>query len=396
MSFYQKKGQTELTGIEEIVISTVGGDFEVEGVEEPVSEISWDVIWEKENCDVEIVKNEKKLIIRFDDKSNIVKFFGITINTSVGNLYKAKIRIPVDVLKKTSISTISGSIKAANLKGGRINFSSTSGDIACDDCSCDELSINSKSGDIRIQRIQVEKKCTLSSLSGDINSFDIDATQITCSDKSGDIKIDSISENAQYLAANNVSGDIAVRNIPSDSKIVTVSGDIMIKNINPKVSWKANTVSGDINILTTELDANVSFVSVSGDALFKKRQPTVNGKNEYTFGDGRGGEINAKTVSGDLITKTEEGKSAQAPEKTAEEKTSNHDPDAERIVYTYLQGIITLEEAKEMLKILEYDEEHINKLIEDMRAEVNPEPQKAAEENKTEEEQGGKDEEQTS
>src|SRR6056297_379231 len=137
MSFYQKKGQTELTGIEEIVISTVGGDFEVEGVEEPVSEISWDVIWEKENCDVEIVKNDNKLIIRFDDKTNIVKFFGITINTSVGNLYKAKIAIPVDVLKKTSISTVSGSIKACNLKGGRLHFSSTSGDIACDDCSCD-------------------------------------------------------------------------------------------------------------------------------------------------------------------------------------------------------------------------------------------------------------------
>lgn len=397
MSFYQKKGQTDLAGIDEIVISTVGGDFEVEGVEEPVSEISWDVIWEKENCDVEIVRNEKKLIIRFDDKSNIVKFFGITINTSVGNLYKAKIRIPVDVLKKTSISTVSGSIKAANLKGGKINFSSTSGDITCDDSSCDELVINSKSGDIRIQRIKVEKKCTLSSLSGDINSFDIDATQITCTDKSGDIKIDSISENAQYLAANNVSGDVAIRNIPSDSKIVTVSGDIMIKNVNPKVSWKANTVSGDINILTSQLDANVTFVSVSGDALFKKRQPSVNGKNEYTFGDGKGGEINAKTVSGDLIIKTEEGQSVQVIEKTPVEKTSSHDPDAERIVYTYLQGIITLEEAKEMLKILEYDEEHINKLIDDMRAEVNSKNPKAAEEKKTEEEREvSEDEEQSS
>src|SRR6056297_3868364 len=137
MSFYQKKGQANLTGIDEVVISTVGGDFEIEGVQEPVSEISWDVIWEKENCDVEIVRNDNKLIIRFDDKTNIVKFFGITINTSVGNLYKAKIAIPVNILKKTSISTISGSIKAANLKGSRINFSSTSGDIACDDCSCD-------------------------------------------------------------------------------------------------------------------------------------------------------------------------------------------------------------------------------------------------------------------
>src|SRR6056297_3983958 len=123
MSFYQKKGQTELTGIEEIVISTVGGDFEVEGVEEPVSEISWDVIWEKENCDVEIVRNENKLIIRFDDKTNIVKFFGITINTSVGNLYKAKIRIPVNILRKISISTVSGSIKSNQLKTNQLSFS---------------------------------------------------------------------------------------------------------------------------------------------------------------------------------------------------------------------------------------------------------------------------------
>src|SRR6056297_1590351 len=296
MSFYQKKGHTDLTGIDEIVISTVGGDFEVEGVEQPVAEITWDVIWEKENCDVEVVKNEKKLIIRFDDKSNIVKFFGITINTSVGNLYKAKIRLPMDVLKKTAINTVSGSIKATGLKSSKVKLSSTSGDITCDDASCNELSISTKSGDIRIQRVDVENKCTLSSLSGDISSFDIDATQITCTDKSGDIKIDSISEKAQYLSANNVSGDIAVRNIPSESKIITVSGDIMIKNVNRKISWNANTVSGDINILTTPVDASVSFISVSGDPLFKKRQPKVKGKNEFTFGEGTGGEINAKTV----------------------------------------------------------------------------------------------------
>lgn len=395
MSFYQKKGQTTLTGIDEVVISTVGGDFEIEGVEEPVSEISWDVIWEKENCDVEIVRNDNKLIIRFDDKTNIVKFFGITINTSVGNLYKAKIAIPVDVLKKTSISTVSGSIKASRLKGGRINFSSTSGDIICNDSASDELSINSKSGDIRLQQIKVEKKCTLSSLSGDISAFDIDTVHITCSDKSGDIKIDSLSDNAQYLSANNVSGDIAVRNLPSDSKITTVSGDIMIKNNHPKVSWKANTVSGDINILTTELDAKVSFVSVSGDAIFKKRKPTVDNKNEYTFGNGTGGEITTKTVSGDLIIKTEEGTSSPSVEKPADEKTSKHDPDAERIVYTYLQGIITLEEAKEMLKILEYNEQQSDKLIEDMLAEFKGKNKNSEDDNPEKEREVSDDEEQS-
>ena len=397
MSFYQKKGHTDLTGIDEIVISTVGGDFEVEGVEQPVAEITWDVIWEKENCDVEVVRNEKKLIIRFDDKSNIVKFFGITINTSVGNLYKAKIRIPMDTLKKTSISTVSGSIKAKLLKGGRINLSSTSGDITCDDTTSNELGISSKSGDIRLQRIEVEKKCALSSLSGDISLFDIDAAQITCADKSGDIKIDSISDNAQYLSANNVSGDIAVRNIPSEAKINTVSGDIMIKNVYRKVSWITNTVSGDINILTTPIDANITFVSVSGDALFKKRNPTIMAKNEYIFGEGTGGSISAKTVSGDLIIKTEDKGTEPISEKTRVKTATKHDPDAERIVYTYLQGIVTLEEAKEMLQILEYTPEQTDKLIQELREEVQPENQKSTEEPQVEKEgEVSEDEEQSS
>ncbi|HPF16147.1 MAG TPA: DUF4097 family beta strand repeat-containing protein [Thermotogota bacterium] len=371
MSFYQKKGKTDLTGIEEIVISTVGGDFELEGVQEPVSEMSWDVIWEKEDCDVEVVRIDQKLIIRFDDKSNIVKFFGITINTSVGSLYKAKIYLPVDTLKKISISTVSGSIKTSKIKGELLNLSSTSGDIQCDDTQCDELTISTKSGDLKAQKIQAKSNCNFSSLSGDISSFDVDVNQLICSDKSGDIKIDHISPTVQYLSVNNVSGDVAVRNLPTLSKIVTVSGDIMIKNINPKVSWNTHTVSGDINILTTPVDANVSFVSVSGDAFFKQRQPTNKGKNEFIFGNGAGGQINAKTVSGDLIFKTDESATQTTTEKIPEEKTSKHDPDAERIVYTYLQGIITLEEAKEMLTILEYDEEHINLLIEQMRAEVN-------------------------
>jgi hypothetical protein len=144
------------------------------------------------------------------------------------------------------------------------------------------------------------------------------------------------------------------------------------------------------------LDAKVTFVSVSGDAIFKKRKPTIEGKNEYTFGNGTGGKINAKTVSGDLIINTEEGTSSPIVEKSVEEKLSKHDPDAERIVYTYLQGIITLEEAKEMLKILEYDEQQSDKLIEAMLAEFKGKNIITEEENPEKEQEVCEDEEKSS
>lgn len=373
MSFYQKKGSAEISEIEEVVISTVGGDFECEGVENKVSEISWDVIWEKENCEVEVVRNGRKLIIRFDDKSNIVKFFGITINATVGSLYKAKIQIPKNVLEKISISTISGSVKANYMAAKMIKITTISGDVSNEDSRSEELTINSKSGGIKLQRIKADKRCALSTLSSDIVSYDMDVTEINCKNKSGDIKIDALSEKAKYLSVDNISGDIAVRNIPPTTKMGTVSGDIMIKNINSAMTLTVGSVSGDVNILTKPIDTQISFSSVSGEPVFKKRQPSFKSKGEYVFGNGEGGSVKIRTVSGDLIFKTEDMPQTTETDGTHEERKEKHNPDAERIVYTYIQGIITLEEAKEMLRILEHSEEAIEELIETMTKEVNSE-----------------------
>ncbi len=373
MSFYQKKGSVDLLEIEEVVISTVGGDFECEGVENPVSEISWDVIWEKENCEVDVVRNGRKLIIRFDDKSNIVKFFGITINATVGSLNKAKIKIPKNVLDKISISTISGSVKANYLAAKMIKITTISGDVSNEDSQSEDLTINSKSGGMKLQRIKVDKRCTLSTLSSDIVSYDMDVAEISCKNKSGDIKIDALSEKAKYLSADNISGDIAVRNIPATTKLGVVSGDIMIKNINKALTLTAGSVSGDVNILTKPIDTQISFSSVSGEAIFKKRQPAFKSKGEYIFGNGEGGLVKIRTVSGDLIFKTEDMAKVTETVDIGQEKVEKHDPDAERIVYTYMQGIITLEEAKEMLRILEHSEEAIEELIETMTKETDSE-----------------------
>jgi hypothetical protein len=49
------------------------------------------------------------------------------------------------------------------------------------------------------------------------------------------------------------------------------------------------------------------------------------------------------------------------------EEKSKHDPDAERIVFSCSQGIITEDEAKEMLKILEYSDSEIENFMEDLQ-----------------------------
>ncbi|HOO32885.1 MAG TPA: DUF4097 family beta strand repeat-containing protein [Thermotogota bacterium] len=367
MSFFQKTGSTDIENIDEIIISTVGGDFEIEGVNSQ-EYVSWEAIWERDSCDVEIVKNDRKLIIRFDDKSNIVKFLGITISTSFGNLYKAKINIPQKMLEKISVNTVSGGINIKNMDVKKLKVTSTSGNIFNENSSTKSLLISTKSGDLKAFTISNEKKASFTSISGDIGINDIDSDEIICTSKSGDLKIENVSNKARIISANNVSGDIAVKNIPVTAKLTTVSGDIMIKNINNKADWETRTVSGDINVLTSPLDIEIDFNTVSGEAIFKKRDPQRRGKGHYCFGEGKAGILSSKTVSGDLVIKTDNfGVRAEyGTREEAKEEKRKHDPDAERIVFSCSQGIITEDEAKEMLKILEYSDEEIDRFMEDL------------------------------
>jgi DUF4097 and DUF4098 domain-containing protein YvlB len=382
MSFFQKKGTAELTNIDEIIISTVGGDFEIEGVDSPSDIIAWDAIWERETSDVEVVRSERKLIVRFDDKSNIVKFLGITISTSFGNLYKAKIKIPKNTLEKLSVNTVSGAINLDDIEVEKLKITSTSGDLFNENSTTSALLISTKSGDIKAMNIVNERKASFTTISGDVGINTIKTGEIICTSKSGDIKIENVSKKTKTISGNSVSGDIAVKNIPANAKLTTISGDIMIKNINKKASWETKTVSGDVNILTSPLDVEIEFNSVSGDAIFKKRDPVKKGKGYYLFGEGNEGKISAKTVSGDFVMKTDNYgvRNEHVTDEIPKEEKAKHDPDAERIVFTCSQGIITEDEAKEMLKILEYSDEAINKFMEDL-CDLKKQNQKNEEEN---------------
>ncbi len=394
MSYFKKSNTENLEGIEEVVVSAVGGDLEIIGVDEPAGELFWEAVWSKENSNAEVVRDEKKLILRFDDKGSSVKFFGITITTSgglgvnFGDLRKATIKIPRSVLKDISIKTISGDVEAERLKADNLTFSTSSGDVVNKESVSKSLTASTKSGDIKCADVHSEEKTKLSSISGDIRTFSLDTKDLDFTTKSGDVKMDPLSDKISSVKGSNVSGDIAIRNLSKEAKLTTVSGDIMLKCTKTgKTSWRFKSVSGDIDVICNPIDALITFDTVSGEYLFKNKKPMIKEKNHFVFGSGEEGRIDIKTVSGSMIFKTadieeEKGKAEKEFDETVETgRKQHHDPDAERIVYTCQQGIITEEEAYEMLRILDYSDDEINRLMLDLGVKEKEENEESEEEN---------------
>jgi hypothetical protein len=120
---------------------------------------------------------------------------------------------------------------------------------------------------------------------------------------SGDI---SVSGFAGRLEANSVSGEIGLsRSRVRTPDVVTVSGDVEIDALSlPDGAEEARvkSVSGDIELVVTDADAEIGYNTVSGEAQVEVGARIEKlGKRDRRIVLGRGGpRLRVKTVSGDL------------------------------------------------------------------------------------------------
>ncbi len=395
MGYRQENGKESLEGINEIVISAISGDIRVEKAPEGETEVLWDAYWKNEEYRTEVRRDGDRLIIRFDEKQNFVKFFGINIHFG-DNLDYAVVKIP-DKIPYLCANLVSGDFEINNCNvAEKVKVTSTSGDIKCNLLKSKKLSLSTKSGDIYCTDVYQEERLTIKTISGDVAAERVSAKSLHAESKSGDIKFKDDTETMEILNVHNVSGDIFIKSAGGNVNINTVSGDIIMHSIEKgDKKWIMNTVSGDISIEATDMNGVVVFDSLSGECSFKGEKPVYRNKKNYQYGDGSGGEILVKTVSGDLSVRvakhseaeedsarkeyTEEERAIAIPPmppippvppipQVPERKTLEPDEDASRIIQTCIQGIITKSEAREMLEILDYGKEEIEyfmKLIEE-------------------------------
>ena len=184
-----------------------------------------------------------------------------------------------------------------------LDIDSVSADIDIDGVAPGDLQIDSVSGDIviaaaprraRIQSVSGDQRLTLNSprvssesVSGDVVLSGRLKAEVSVETTSGDIRIDSRGEALRSLRLNSVSGN-------ADARIALAPGGEV----------QTETVSGDVRlVLPRSLSARVDASSFSGDleapgAKVDKQEYGPGSSLEHRYGSGDG-EIHVETFSGD-------------------------------------------------------------------------------------------------
>ena len=191
-----------------------------------------------------------------------------------------KLMVPKGV--HLDVDTVSASITAGGLAGGKLDLDTVSGNIRIDADSPD-VEIDSVSGDVQ--------------LAGAAAKLDVNSV-------SGDVRVDKVGAKA---SAQTVSGDVRLHGGPfRDVSVETVSGDISLTGaMADKVKAKLHSMSGDIHLgMDGSPQAALDATSFSGDihsAFGKVETPTYGPGSSLHFRLGNGdGNITLNSFSGDI------------------------------------------------------------------------------------------------
>ncbi len=178
------------------------------------------------------------------------------------------------------------------------------------------FSSNSQSGKLMVTIPLQVQNLNLSTVSGDINIKGKNYLNLIAKTVSGDLN--SVDLKTKEFNFSTVSGDLNLTGAVENLGFKSVSGDLDFKSELNKINLVSKTTSGDTKISFNKLpDLSMHFSSVSGETVIDKKYVTQkpNTKlisesdddsddtdNIYKLGTGEG-ELNVKSVSGDLIIK---------------------------------------------------------------------------------------------
>lgn len=145
-----------------------------------------------------------------------------------------------------------------------------------------KLNIVTTSGDIKATtNINIRDEVDIVTGSGDVSLLDIN--NIFVKTTSGDIKIGEGND----TLINTTSGDVHINKVNNRIALKTVSGDVLVKELNIKENSSLTTISGDIKINNNVSNCYVNESTISGDVRIKKsnRKSNIELKIKTTSGD---------------------------------------------------------------------------------------------------------------
>ncbi|MBO8167418.1 MAG: DUF4097 family beta strand repeat protein [Kosmotoga sp.] len=224
--------------------------------------------------------------------------------------------------------------------------------------------------DVESAKIFVPSNITslhIADASGDLEINDLDLEYLKVSSASGDIKIENTASG--QLDVNVVSGDIILKATNfNDGAFKSVSGDISVGVLPPdKRNIKISTVSGDAVFTYSDVPSlSLYFSSVSGEV--SSRFPiNKDGKRYYTEGGTQAEKIHVSSVSGDLVLKVSNSRTAvKEPVKREKEiiiDDKELDEETEKTLRLFEEGKLTEEYTRQILELIGYTKEEIDRLL---------------------------------
>ena len=183
-----------------------------------------------------------------------------------------------------------------------LNARAASGDISLEEGNFSDVYLHAASGDIEVEESRFSR-VTVKTTSGEIDIEDVDADYLSVDTTSGDIMGETVRTSETEISA--TSGSIRIEDFTGDARAESVSGDIRIMYSAFENDVSLKTTSGDaVLLLPAGASFGLSAGTVSGD-IDCDFPVTVEGAKmtrkqfEGTVGDGAH-EVSVKTVSGDI------------------------------------------------------------------------------------------------
>lgn len=210
-----------------------------------------------------------------------------------------------------------------NAPEGNLTIETLSGDIATEGLTCRQAAISSRSGEVKVAKVQAVADATFESISGNVTAEGGSVgTRASAKTQSGDVIIREL--RAEQLSVETISGDAELSGVAGTLTVKTVSGEITgttihsssasLSTVSGDARWgfaapfsgslAGTTVSGDVTVaLWTNSDTRVEMNTTNGDLRcdLPLTDKSPDGAKQLTGKIGEGtGSLKLQSVSGDL------------------------------------------------------------------------------------------------
>lgn len=201
------------------------------------------------------------------DLNSLVFTSSLEVQTASGNLDAHNIAVQ----RNCTLHTASGDITATNLTCGDVcEIHTASGDPDLHDIRAGKIDVGSASGDPTLGSIECDELIAHSA-SGDLDLHGIKAAKIVIGSSSGDLTLsDAVCSGT--IEMNSTSGDVEIQNTQcrSDICLSTTSGDIRGRLVSPEdYRYIARSRTGDVKVPHYEGSCPVEIQTNTGDITFK-------------------------------------------------------------------------------------------------------------------------------